>query len=89
MRHGVRGRGAGITDLRSRQPFFAAGPRLFALDPRTGHVRREKYPGGRFGIVHPVIVGNTIYLANSWNWILTEPVSAIVGHHRRTRGVLP
>ncbi|MHB1567427.1 MAG: outer membrane protein assembly factor BamB family protein [Acidiferrobacter sp.] len=86
---GPAGAGRGPPTYYRGKLFIAAGPRLFVLDPRTGHVLGEKYLGGRFGIVNPVIVGNTIYLTNSWDWILAEPVSAVVGHHRHARGVSP
>ncbi|WP_297374622.1 hypothetical protein [Acidiferrobacter sp.] len=46
----------------------------------TGRLIGQKSLGGRFGIVNPVIVGGTIYLDNSWDWILAVPVSAVVAH---------
>ncbi|MHB8254964.1 MAG: PQQ-binding-like beta-propeller repeat protein [Acidiferrobacter sp.] len=69
--------------------FIATGPRVFVLNPRTGRLMGEKYMGGRFGLVNPVIVGGTVYLANSWDWLEAVPVSMIVGHHPKHRQLSP
>lgn len=49
--------------------WLAAGPKLYALDPKTGRELGDYKPGGRFGIVNPVIVGGTMYLDNSYDWV--------------------
>jgi outer membrane protein assembly factor BamB len=57
--------------------YQAAGPYIFVVDPKDGHIL-AKYPaGGRFGIVNPVIVGGTMYLGNSWNWVEAIPLPTI------------
>ncbi|MDT7862437.1 MAG: hypothetical protein RRA45_09515 [Saccharolobus sp.] len=33
--------------------------------------------GGRFGIVNPVIAGNTMFLANSYGWVIALPLNEI------------
>jgi outer membrane protein assembly factor BamB len=57
--------------------YQAAGPYVFALDSRDGRILATYQPGGRFGIVNPVIVGGTMYLGNSWGWVIAIPLSNI------------
>lgn len=57
--------------------WIAAGPRLYALDPKTGKEMGSYAPGGRFGIVNPVIVGGTMYLDNSYDWVQAVPLKKI------------
>lgn len=57
--------------------YEAAGPYIFALDPAAGHILARYYAGGRYGIVNPVIVGGTMYLGNSYNWVQAIPLSEI------------
>lgn len=57
--------------------WLAAGPRVYALNPSNGAMLGSKTMGGRFGLVNPVIVGGTMYLANSWGWTQAAPLSAI------------
>lgn len=57
--------------------YQAAGPYVFALDPKDGRILSKYQAGGRFGIVNPVIVGGTMYLGNSWNWVMAIPLSRI------------
>ena len=57
--------------------WLAAGPRIYAINQRTGAVLSSVVGGGRYGIVNPVIVGGTMYLANSWGWTQAVPLSKI------------
>lgn len=57
--------------------WVAAGPTLYAIDPANGHELGSYNPGGRFGIVNPVIVGKTMYLDNSYDWVQAVPLSKI------------
>lgn len=57
--------------------WISAGPRLYALDPKTGKEIGSYVPGGRFGIVNPVIVGGTMYLDNSYDWVQAVPLTKI------------
>lgn len=86
---GAAGAGRGPATYYQGKLFIATGPRIFVLNPRTGHLLGERYLGGRFGIVNPVIVGGTIYLANSWDWIMAIPVSTVIGHHPTHRQLSP
>lgn len=62
--------------------YQAAGPFIFALDPTTGRILGKHYTGGRYGIVNPVIVGGTMYLDNSYDWVFAIPLSRIYAHWR-------
>lgn len=57
--------------------YEAAGPDIFALSPATGRILARYHAGGRYGIVNPVIVGGTMYLGNSYNWVQAIPLSRI------------
>jgi hypothetical protein len=57
--------------------YQAAGPYIFVLDSQDGRILTKYQAGGRFGIVNSVIVGGTMYLGNSWNWVMAIPLSAI------------
>ena len=64
--------------------YIATVGSVYAVNPKTGVLAGQKHIGGRFGIVSPTIVGGTIYLGNSWDWIIALPVSAV---HRTTSGL--
>lgn len=55
----------------------ATGPSLYAFNPVTGRELGHFSPGGRFGIVNPVIVGGTMYVDNSYDWIQAVPLKRI------------
>lgn len=57
--------------------WVAAGKYVYVLNPQNGHVLAIYYVGGRFGIVNPVIAGGTMYLANSYGWVIAIPLSQI------------
>lgn len=57
--------------------YISTGPDLYALDPKTGKELGRHHVGGRFGIVNPVIVGGTMYLSNSYDWLHALPVTAV------------
>jgi outer membrane protein assembly factor BamB len=57
--------------------YISTGTTVHALDPQSGKPLGEKKLGGRFGLVSPTIVGGTIYLGNSWDWIIALPVSEV------------
>lgn len=57
--------------------YEAAGAYVFALNPSNGHILARYNAGGRYGIVNPVIVGGTMYLGNSYNWVQAIPLSRI------------
>ena len=62
--------------------YIATVDSVFVINPKTGSLISQKHIGGRFGIVSPTIVGGTIYLGNSWDWIIALPVAAVNPHYR-------
>lgn len=77
---GPAGAGRGAATYYRGALYISTGPAVYALDPRTGRVLGHDTLGGRFGIVNPVVVGGTIYLANSWDWVMAEPVRDVNPH---------
>lgn len=57
--------------------YFADGPYIWTLDPKNGHLLGRYKAGGLFGIVNPVIVGGTMFLDNSYNWVMALPLKTI------------
>ena len=57
--------------------YIATVGAVYVLNPKTGILVGQKHIGGRLGIVSPTIVGGTIYLGNSWDWIIALPVSEV------------
>jgi len=78
---GPAGAGRGAPTYNEGVLYISTGPDLYALNPHNGHVIGHRAIGGRFGIVNPVIVGGTIYLANSWDWINAVPVREVNPHY--------
>lgn len=62
--------------------YIATVDTIYAVNPKTGILVGKKHIGGRFGIVSPTIVGGTIYLGNSWDWIIALPVSEVNPNYR-------
>jgi len=74
---GPAGAGRGGAAFSHGVVWLAAGPKLYAIKPADGSVLGTVNGGGRYGIVNPVIVGGTMYLANSWGWVQAVPLSKI------------
>lgn len=74
---GSAGAGRGAATYYRGALYVSTGLTLYALDPATGRVIGHDHVGGRFGMVNPVIVGGTIYLANSWDWLIAVPVGDV------------
>lgn len=74
---GPAGAGRGNPVLYGGVLWIASGPTIYAIDPTTGKELSSLTPGGRFGIVNPVIVGGTMYLGNSYDWVQAIPLSSI------------
>ena len=55
----------------------AAGGNIYVLNPHSGRILAAYHVGGRFGIVNPVIAGNTMFLANSYGWVIALPLNEI------------
>lgn len=77
---GPAGAGRGNAVLADGVLWLAAGPSIYALNPATGQEISQYTPGGRFGIVNPVIVGHTMYLDNSYDWVQAIPLTLIDPH---------
>lgn len=74
---GKAGAGRGSPTYYNGKLYMAAADTLYRIDPRTGRFEASRKLGGRFGIVNPVIVGGTAYLANSWGWIMAVPLASL------------
>lgn len=57
--------------------WVAAGQYVYVLNPHNGEILTMYYVGGRFGIVNPVIAGGTVFLANSYGWVIALPLSQV------------
>ncbi len=79
---GPAGAGRGAPTYDRGVLYISTGPDVYALNPKTGREIGHDYVGGRFGIVNPTIVGGTIFLGNSWDWINAIPVKAVYSGHR-------
>jgi outer membrane protein assembly factor BamB len=62
---GPNGLGRGAVTYHEGIIYQATGRYIYAWDAQTGKLLHELEVGGRFGIVNPVIVGQTMFLANS------------------------
>lgn len=82
---GPAGAGRGSAAFFHGTVWLAAGPNLFAIDPKDGKVLGTHKPGGRFGIVNPVIVGGTLYADNSWGWVQAVPLDDVYTGWRSRR----
>lgn len=75
----VPGLGRGAVTFLDGTLYQSTGSWLYAWDAKTGNLKHDLSIGGRFGICNPVIVGNTLFVTNSWGWILAQPLSALAG----------
>ena len=74
---GAAGSARGAPTYYRNTLYVSTGEYIYALNPDNGKLVQEHHVGGRFGIVNPVIVGGTIYLSNSWDWLLAVPLSKL------------
>ncbi|PSR36311.1 MAG: hypothetical protein C7B44_09735 [Sulfobacillus thermosulfidooxidans] len=58
--------------------WIATAQNINAFNARTGDLLSSYHVGGRFGIVNPVIAGGTMYIDNSYDWIMAIPLKKIV-----------
>lgn len=54
-----------------------AGPDLFTLDEQTGSILNTLPVGGNFKSNGPSVVGNTLYVGNSWGWVMAFPLDSL------------
>ncbi len=57
--------------------YETAASNIYAFDPTNGKLLSTYHVGGRFGMINLVIVGGTMYLANSWGWTMAVPLNKI------------
>jgi outer membrane protein assembly factor BamB len=76
----IPGLGRGAVTYDNGMLYQSTGTRLLAWNAKTGKLDHTLRLGGRFGIVNPVIVGNTMFVANSWGWVFAEPLTRVDGH---------
>ncbi|NON61534.1 PQQ-binding-like beta-propeller repeat protein, partial [Acidianus sp. RZ1] len=57
--------------------WVAASSNIYVINPNNGQLLSMYYIGGRLGIVNPVISGGTMYLSNSYGWVVAIPLSQI------------
>lgn len=74
---GPAGAARGAPTYYQHMLYISTGPDLYVLNPKNGKEVGHYHVGGRFGIVNPTIVGGTIYLGNSWDWINAVPVKDV------------
>jgi len=57
--------------------WVSAGQYVYVINPKNGDILTFYWIGGRLGIMNPVIAGNTMFLSNSYGWIVAIPLSQI------------
>ncbi|AWR96765.1 PQQ-binding-like beta-propeller repeat protein [Acidianus sulfidivorans JP7] len=57
--------------------WVSAGTYIYVINPHSGQLLTMYNVGGRFGIVNPVIAGGTMFLSNSYGWLIAIPLSQI------------
>ena len=60
----------------------ALGPDLIAFDIKKGRVRNRLPVGGAFTYNNPVVVGETLYIGNSWGWVTALPLEEVINNHK-------
>lgn len=70
------GPGVLVSGNRLIQP---VGPALYTLNANTGAVLNQYKIGGSMTYNHPTVIGETLYIGNSWGWITAVPVKTVTG----------
>ncbi len=55
------------------------GPYLYTYDTRTGSELNALYVGGSFTYNNPAVIGDTLYIGNSWGSVLAIPLGFVTG----------
>lgn len=71
------GLGRGASAFLDGRLYQTTGSYIYVWDASSGRLLHAKAIGGRFGITNPVIVGRTLFAANSWGWIIAVPLDSI------------
>lgn len=64
----------------AQQLIAPIGPNLYAFNADTGVIVNQKHVGGSFTYNNPVVIGKTLYIGNSWGWVVAMPVKALTGN---------
>lgn len=73
----VPGLGRGAVTYHDGLLYQSTGAWLYAWNAASGVLVHELRIGGRFGIINPVIVGRTLFVGNSWGWLIAMPVAEV------------
>ena len=63
------------------------GPALYTLNASTGEVLKKYTLGGSMTYNHPTVIGQTLYVGNSWGWVTALPLQAVTGPRGRLKQV--
>ncbi|BFI75992.1 PQQ-binding-like beta-propeller repeat protein [Sulfurisphaera ohwakuensis] len=55
-----------------------AGAYIDVYNASNGQLIKSYYVGGRFGIVNAVVVGSTVFVDNSYNWVFAIPLNELI-----------
>lgn len=69
----------GPAAVTAEEVIVPAGDALLVLDKQTGATLNQFYVGGALTYHNPVIIGKTLYIGNSWGWVLAYPLATVVG----------
>ncbi len=72
------GAGRGAPTYADGVIWISTSQSIDAFNATTGAVLASHNMGGRFGIVNPVIAGGTMYVDNSYDWIMAIPLTKIL-----------
>jgi outer membrane protein assembly factor BamB len=56
------------------------GPTLYTLNATTGAVLNQHTVGGSTTYNHPTVIGKTLYIGNSWGWVMAIPLGTVTGN---------
>jgi outer membrane protein assembly factor BamB len=74
---GAAGTGRGSAAFANGVLWLTQGAYIIAVDPNNGNILSKYSSGGRYGMVNPVIVGNTLYADNTYDWVMAVPLNKI------------
>ncbi len=66
-----------VVDGKLIQP---VGENLLTLDAADGTLLNTRHVGGAFVYNHPTVAGETVYIGNSWGWVLAMPLAELIGN---------
>ncbi len=55
------------------------GSELYAFNINNGSVMNQLPVGGAFTYNNPVVIGKTLYIGNSWGWVMAFPLDTVTG----------